>query len=441
MAMGLSAVGGLFMLSLQQTPLGRAMWAVRDTELAARSVGVRPAAVKLIAFVIGAIYAAIAGWMFAYHAFAVTPGHFTLFSNVFLLLAIVIGGRHSLLGVWLGALYLVVVPELVRNLGSGNLYPVISGLLLIFVVLLAPRGFADLLAKLAKRLRQALVPAIDSKLASDRQPHRVGLGLQKRETTNSSSSTSLRVKDVSVNFAGITALTRVTAEFPRGVSGLIGPNGAGKTTLLNVMTGYVRSNEGQVELDDEVLTGLTADQLSRRGIVRSFQTVRLMDGETVLTNILLGRYRIASRWSLAQACGLPKLRTREHEDRAAATEMALLLGLDLSDLNRPTSELPFGARRLVEIGRVLVSRPPVVLLDEPTSGLTRLERNHLATFLRKYVSERPIIMILTEHDVDLVRQLCERLVVLDSGAIIGTGLPKDVLADARVKQAYFGSTG
>jgi branched-chain amino acid transport system ATP-binding protein len=155
----------------------------------------------------------------------------------------------------------------------------------------------------------------------------------------------------------------------------------------------------------------------------------------------LGRYRKASSWSLAQICGLPQLRTREFEDRSAATEMALLLGLELTDLNRPANELPFGARRLVEIGRVLVSHPPVVLLDEPASGLTRSERNHLAAFLRKYASERPIIMILTEHDVDLVRQLCEHLVVLDSGAIIATGTPKDALADARVRQAYFGSTG
>lgn len=439
LALGFVAVGGAFMLSLQKTPIARAMFAVRDSELAARSVGVNLSTVKLIAFVLGSIYAAVAGWLFAYHAFAVTPGHFTMFANVFMLLGIVVGGRYSILGAFIGAIYLVVIPELVRSVGSGNLYPILSGAILIAVLLTAPRGFADLFERLIARVRKRLFKhhlphlsdnVLPSKLvqASEGyrpQPRPTGLGM-------------LSVRGISVRYDGLAALTDVHADFCPGVSGLVGPNGAGKTTLLNVITGLVRPTAGFVELNGRAISNLTTSQLARQGLIRSFQTVRLLDDETVLTNILLGRYRISSNGSFRQALGTPHLREREGEDHARAIEMARSLGLDKRDLNRKVSEIPFGGRRLVEIGRVLVSEPPVVLLDEPASGLTPLERHHLKGFLEGYVIKRPTIMLLTEHDVELIRSLCKHIVVLDSGQVITSGPPSEVFANAQVKKAYFG---
>lgn len=143
-ALGLAAIGGFLMIRLRSSPLGRAMTATRDSELTAVSVGIRPAHTKLLAFVISAVYAGVAGWMFAYYIFAVTPGYFTLFTNIYFLVAVILGGRGLLLGAWLGGAYLVVVPEFVRSFGSGNLYPVVSGIILVLVILLAPEGFARL---------------------------------------------------------------------------------------------------------------------------------------------------------------------------------------------------------------------------------------------------------------------------------------------------------
>lgn len=445
LALSLAGIGGLAMIALRHTPLARAMFAVRDTELAAQSVGVRPAAVKLTAFVVGSIYAAVAGWLFAYHAFAVTPGHFTLFANVFMLLAIVVGGRYSLLGAWIGAIYLVVVPELVRSIGSGNLYPILSGAILILIVLLAPRGFADLFERLAVRVRGAFFAprreapparssstslAKDMSLADDH----VGAGPQAQSGT----TPALSIEKISVRFAGLAALTDVSAAFSPGISGLVGPNGAGKTTLLNVITGLIQPSSGHVDLSGRRLTGLSTSLLAREGVVRSFQTVRLMDSETVLTNILVGRYRVSSHGSFAQMLGARSPRRRELEDEALAVDMARALGIDSADLGKRVGEIPFGGRRLVEIGRVLVSDPPIALLDEPASGLTPLEREHLRRFLEAYAARRSTIMILTEHDVDLIRVLCKHLVVLDSGSVVTSGVPAEVFADPRVRRAYFG---
>ena len=142
------------MIRLRASPVGRAMAAIRDSELTAVAVGIQPWRIKLLAFVLSAIYGGVAGWMFAYYIFAVTPGYFTLFTNIFFLVAVILGGRGLLLGAWLGGAYLVVVPELVRSFGSGNLYPVISGVLLIAVILVAPEGFARL-PKVVARFRRA----------------------------------------------------------------------------------------------------------------------------------------------------------------------------------------------------------------------------------------------------------------------------------------------
>lgn len=155
LALILAAIGGLVMLRIRRTPIGRSMAAIRDSELAAQSVGIRPARPKLWAFVLSAVFAGVAGWMFANYILAVTPGYFTMLSNVYFLVAVTLGGRGTLLGAWIGGAYLVVVPEVVRGFGSGGLFPAVSGLLLIIVMLLAPRGIARLPETLATRRERA----------------------------------------------------------------------------------------------------------------------------------------------------------------------------------------------------------------------------------------------------------------------------------------------
>lgn len=251
----------------------------------------------------------------------------------------------------------------------------------------------------------------------------------------------LAVESVSVRFAGLAALDSVSVSFlGPGLYGLIGPNGAGKSTLISVITGYVRPSAGLVRLGQDLITARRPSAIARAGIVRSFQSPRLLDDESVLVNILLGMNRVSNSRGLSQLIGTLGYRRSEKSHRAAAEEMARIFGFAQGDLGRPVRQLPFGLRRLVEVARVLTSRPPIVLLDEPAAGLAKSERTLLGDRLVEFLADNPTILILTEHDVDLVRRLCRRVTVLGSGKVIAEGPPDRVLKEPAVVEAYFGSS-
>lgn len=249
----------------------------------------------------------------------------------------------------------------------------------------------------------------------------------------------LSIRDVWVRFAGITAVQSLSIEYAKpGVFGIIGPNGAGKSTLFGVISGFVDPSEGEVFFDGQSIRGLADYEIARMGIARSFQTPRLMGPETVLTNMLLGRYRLSSATLVDQILDTRSYRTQEAEHRDAATAIARQLGFSASDLSRRADSLPFGVRRLVEVGRALVGGARLVLLDEPAAGLTRQERLDLAAFLTSHVRDHSLLLILTEHDVDLVRRICAEILVMDAGSAIASGIPAEVLQLDAVKAAYFG---
>ena len=243
-------------------------------------------------------------------------------------------------------------------------------------------------------------------------------------TASTTPAALLEINDVSVRFAGITAVRDVSLRYTEpGIFGLIGPNGAGKSTLLGVVSGLVRADVGDVALQGTPILDLAPYEVARLGVARSFQTPRLMGTETVFTNILIGRYRLSTATFAQQLFRARNYRAEEHRDRAAAEEIGTALGFSSRDLNREAESLPFGMRRLVEVARALVSDASLVLLDEPAAGLARQERLDLATFLKAHVASHSKLILLTEHDVDLVRRLCVQLVVMDSGAVIANGLP------------------
>lgn len=257
-------------------------------------------------------------------------------------------------------------------------------------------------------------------------------------TAIASGRATLTIADVSVRFRGIKALTDVSLGFAAPICGLIGPNGAGKSTLLSVMTGFVAPDGGTVHIDGDELTHRGPADVARKGLTRTFQTSRLLEDESVFTNILFGRQPRTRAHVPAQVLGLPGFRRAEAADRQLARDMADRLGFGRVDLRRPVKELPFGLRRRVEVGRAFVSAPRAVLLDEPAAGLARNERLELADFVREYVADHDTIVIFTEHDVDLVRTLSDRVAVLDAGRLVAYGPPAEVLNDDAVRAAYFG---
>jgi len=251
------------------------------------------------------------------------------------------------------------------------------------------------------------------------------------------------IDQVRISFGGLHALDGVTLQLgddieEGAVYGLIGPNGAGKTTLLNALTGFVGIDSGRVSIAGVDVTGASVHERARLGVVRSFQTVRLIEDESLEDNLAIGMYRFRRGRAVAEMLGLA--RSQRRHDRKRVADMAATLGFDASDLRRSVTELPFGLRRMAELGRVILSEPRVALLDEPAAGLEQDQRVQLADVLRSLATDQGVTVILTEHDIEFVRRLCRRIAVLDSGVNIAWGEPATVLAQPDVHRAYFGES-
>jgi branched-chain amino acid transport system ATP-binding protein len=248
----------------------------------------------------------------------------------------------------------------------------------------------------------------------------------------------LKLSGVSVHFGAVAAVCDVDAVFEPGtITGLIGPNGAGKTTLLNAICGLADMSAGSINLDGADLTHLAARDRVDHGLLRGFQTVRLMERETLFDNVLVGCERLPQPSLLAQMFNLPGQRLCRRRDLDAVSIALSSLGL-LKDAHRTVAELPFATRRLTEIARMLLVRPKVMLLDEPAAGLDATERRRITETLQVYHAENPFTLIVIEHDVDLVRRLCRHALALAEGRVIASGAPNDVLDTPAVRIAYFG---
>jgi branched-chain amino acid transport system ATP-binding protein len=251
-------------------------------------------------------------------------------------------------------------------------------------------------------------------------------------------SPELVTSGLTVRYGALRALDDVNVRFPQGeISGLIGPNGAGKTTLLNAISGFTAISEGSISVGDVEVSRLPVRARVRLGIVRGFQTVRLLEREPVWLNVMIGCERFEQPNALSQLFSLPNQIRAARRDRAATDEILEFMSLS-SIADRRVDELPFATRRLVEVARVLVSRPSIILLDEPAAGLDQEGRTALVDNLRQLHSQHASTMLVVEHDVEVVRWLCSYAIALASGSVIADGTPRDVLGNSQVQTAYFG---
>jgi ABC-type branched-subunit amino acid transport system ATPase component len=247
---------------------------------------------------------------------------------------------------------------------------------------------------------------------------------------------TLEVSDVGVSFGGVVALDGVSFSVgPGEVVGLIGPNGAGKTTLLDVVTGFTAAARGSVRFDGAPIDGLSVERRARAGIVRSWQAVELFEEMTVKENLLVAADD-QSRWQYL--VGL--VRPGRQKPTALMDDLVAEFGLG-GVLDQRPSALPHGVSRLVGIARALVSEPAVLLLDEPAAGLDSREASELGSAIRAMAQRDGIGILVIEHDVPLLLQTCDRMVVLDFGRKIAEGSPGDIAGDTSVIEAYLGSAG
>ena len=248
----------------------------------------------------------------------------------------------------------------------------------------------------------------------------------------------LVIEDVSVDFGGIHALTGVSFTLESGsIVGLIGPNGAGKSTLLNCISGITRPTRGSVRLDGTILSVLSALSIARHGVGRVFQHPELVTELSVQDNLLVACHRTLDYGLIGELLRLPNVRRQE---RAAADKVAdVLARLGIADsADKRVGSLPYGHRKLIDLGRALLMDTSFLLLDEPIAGLNDIEVARLGEILLSLRQEFGLGILVVEHNMPFVSRLCDRLVVLDLGQLIANGAPADVLADARVMASYLG---
>jgi ABC-type branched-subunit amino acid transport system ATPase component len=247
----------------------------------------------------------------------------------------------------------------------------------------------------------------------------------------------LRLENVSKNFGGLPALSQVSFHVPKGlVTALIGPNGAGKSTLINCTTGVLQPSSGRVMFQNQEISACPADQIARLGIARTFQNLKLFPRMTVLDNVLTGLTCAGGTSMVMAMLRLPYLRNRERQLKLRALEALDRFGIsDKADW--PAAVLAYGDKKRVELARATVSKPDLLLLDEPVAGLNAEETAQVGKQLRLLRSAGHT-MLLVEHDMDLVMEIADQVVVLDSGKCIATGTPDEVRHNPLVLEAYLG---
>jgi len=247
----------------------------------------------------------------------------------------------------------------------------------------------------------------------------------------------LQLKQVSKNFGGLPALSEVTFTVPRGqLTALIGPNGAGKSTLINCITGVLEPSSGAISFQQQQIASLPAYKISRLGIARTFQNLKIFPRLTVLENILTGLTCEGGNSMLMAMLRFPYLRHRERKLKLRALEALDRFGL-ADKANWPAAVLAYGDKKRVELARASVGKPRLILLDEPVAGLNAEETAAVGEQLRLLRSEGHT-MLLVEHDMDLVMEIADQVVVLNSGKCIATGTPDEVRKNPLVLEAYLG---
>lgn len=455
----------LLMYSMMTSRHGRLILAIREDEIAAEASGVNLSRSKIFAFAYSAMFAGIAGAVYAQYMGLLSARQFGTTASIDILVMVVLGGMGSFTGSILSAIALTILPEFLRAIHEYRM--ILYSLALIIVMLYRPSGLLgreefqiskiltwlfperkkpqgkeeDTVAKVTVPAQSPLQDEEPSSLSSESAFSETASPVSDHAAVVSGKNSAaplLKTQHLSIHFAGLHALQDFSLRLMEGeLVGLIGPNGAGKTTVFNILTGQYRQSSGEYRFQDRVITHEKPDELVHMGIARTFQNIRLFKYLTVLQNVQVAMNDKMSYGKIQGVLRLPLFWKEEAEVEKSALELLKIFDLDQVASHRAAS-LPYGEQRKLEIVRALATRPKVLLLDEPAAGMNPIETEDLMKTIRLIRDRFGLTVLLIEHDMKLVLGICERLLVLDHGQLIAEGAPLEVVRRPEVIEAYLG---